>query len=106
MLAVHNPTVSVQMLEPRFTVEHLADILVIPASKTLLRRHLNAHFVNLVGQKTQAKKREIEQSSGMPLTLNMKVKTKRPNIFRRGEWFSVATVTELLNGFHPCPYIN
>lgn len=72
------------MLEPRFTVEHLADILVIPPNKTLLRRHLSAHFVNLVGQKTQAKKREVEQVAGMALTLNMKVKTKRTNIFRRG----------------------
>jgi len=73
-----------QMLEPRFTVEHLANILHIPVNKTLIRRHLSGHFVNLVGQTVQSKKREMEQRPGMALTLNMKVRPKKTNIFKRG----------------------
>lgn len=67
-------------------MEHLANILIIPANKTLLRRHLSGHFTNLVGQKVQATKREIEQNPDMTLTLNMKVKARKPNPFRRGLW--------------------
>ena len=74
---------ALQMLEARFTVEHLANILKIPTSKTLLRRHLSGHFVNLVGQSVQMQKREVEQKPGMSLTLNMKVKSKKP-LFKRG----------------------
>ena len=38
------------MFEPRFNDELLASILSIPASKTLLRRHLSIHFKELVGR--------------------------------------------------------
>ena len=73
------------MLEPRFTVDHLANILIIPASKSLIRRHLSGHFVNLVGQNVQSQKREAENAAGTVLTLNMKVKGKKSNPFRRSE---------------------
>jgi hypothetical protein len=47
----------------------------IPANKTLLRRHLNTHFIALVGNDTQHKKREHEsQPSYIPLLPNAKVK--------------------------------
>ncbi|XP_067939386.1 liprin-beta-1-like [Watersipora subatra] len=72
------------MLEPRFTMEHLADILIIPMNKSLIRRHLSGHFINLVGQQVQAKKRETELDPSMTLTLNMKVKGKKANPFKRG----------------------
>ncbi len=38
------------MYEPRFNDELFATILSIPASKTLLRRHLSIHFKELVGR--------------------------------------------------------
>jgi len=70
------------MLEPKFTVENLASILNIPAGKTLLRRHLTAHFVNLVGHDVQTEK-ETSETNGLALTLNTKVKSKR-NPFKKG----------------------
>ena len=36
------------VFEPRFTSDLLAGLLSIPASKTLLRRHLNLRFCELV----------------------------------------------------------
>ena len=70
------------MLEPKFTVEHLASILNIPTSKTLLRRHLTAHFVNLVGKEVSEMKSEAE--NGLRLEINTKVKSKK-TIFKKGE---------------------
>lgn len=70
------------MLEPKFTVEHLATILNIPPAKTLLRRHLTAHFVNLVGKEIQDQKTEAE--NGIKLEINMKVKHKK-NPFKKGK---------------------
>jgi hypothetical protein len=64
-----------QVLEPRFCAELFAQLLSIPANKTLLRRHLNTHFIALVGNDTQHKKREHEsQPSYIPLLPNAKVK--------------------------------
>lgn len=66
------------VLEPRFTAELFASILSISPAKTLLRRHLSTHFVVLIGNNTQAKKREYEQQPGyIPLTPNQKVKVSR-----------------------------
>ncbi|CAI4225602.1 unnamed protein product [Auanema sp. JU1783] len=44
--------------EPLFTAESLADILKIPSSKTLLRRHLTIHFNKMVGSSVVSDKRE------------------------------------------------
>jgi hypothetical protein len=49
-LIVHDPT---------FTAESLAEVLQIPAHKTLLRRHLTTHFNNIVGQEIISTKREV-----------------------------------------------
>ena len=38
------------VLEPTFTAESLAEMLQIPAHKTLLRRHLSSQFNALLGQ--------------------------------------------------------
>ena len=70
------------MLEPKFTVEHLATVLNIPASKTLIRRHLLAHFVNLIGKDRQDAKTSAE--NGLRLEVNTKVKSKK-NPFKKGE---------------------
>ena len=42
------------LLEPKFTADFLATLLSIPSNKTLLRRHLNLHFKDLVGKDTVA----------------------------------------------------
>jgi len=63
------------VLEPRFTAEVFACILSIPSTKTLLRRHLNAHFIALIGKDMQQLKRETEGQPGFtPLTPNQKMK--------------------------------
>ena len=61
--------------EPRFTAELLASLLSIPPSKTLLRRHLNTHFKELLGRDCIQEKREAEATLGyVPLSATTKVK--------------------------------
>lgn len=61
--------------EPRFSSDLLADLLSIPANKTLLRRHLATHFKELLGRDIMQGKREAESTLGfVPLTLTAKVK--------------------------------
>ncbi|KAG8142596.1 hypothetical protein E2320_005807 [Naja naja] len=43
-----------EVLEPRFNVETLAQLLNIPPNKTLLRRHLATHFNLLLNRKSEA----------------------------------------------------
>ncbi|KIH69579.1 hypothetical protein ANCDUO_00074 [Ancylostoma duodenale] len=49
----------VEVYEPTFTAETLAEILQMPPHKTLLRRHLTTHFNQLLGQKIVAEKRDF-----------------------------------------------
>lgn len=66
---------ALMVYEVRFTSELLASLLSIPSGKTLLRRHLNTHFKELVGRSVVQEKRELEASSGYtPLTTSAKVK--------------------------------
>ncbi|KAI0987129.1 hypothetical protein GJ496_002302, partial [Pomphorhynchus laevis] len=66
------------ILEPRFDSECLADILAIPNLKTLLRRHLSNHFINLVGQEVYRKKMELMHSHHyFPLDVHAKVKLQK-----------------------------
>ncbi|XP_040401072.1 liprin-beta-1 isoform X18 [Cygnus olor] len=66
------------VLEPRFNVETMAQLLNIPPNKTLLRRHLATHFNLLVGQDAQQKKREaMESPDYVLLTATAKVKPKK-----------------------------
>lgn len=66
------------VLEPRFNVETLAQLLNIPPNKTLLRRHLATHFNLLVGQDAQRQKREaMESPDYILLTATAKVKPKK-----------------------------
>ena len=66
-----------QVLESRFNAELFAQLLSIPNSKTLLRRHLSTHFVSLVGNEIQHKKREQEATPGnVPLVPNAKIKVR------------------------------
>lgn len=66
------------MLEPRFNSDTMAMLLNISPQKTLLRRHLNTNFNNLVGPQAQQEKREYMEASGYsPLSITAKVKPKK-----------------------------
>ncbi|XP_030071334.1 liprin-beta-1 isoform X3 [Microcaecilia unicolor] len=66
------------ILEPRFNVETLAQLLNIPPNKTLLRRHLATHFNLLVGHEAQQQKQEAWESPDyVLLTATAKVKPKK-----------------------------
>lgn len=61
--------------EPKFTSELLAEMLSIPPSKTLLRRHLALHFSELIGRDIIQAKRDAENTLGyVPLTITSKIK--------------------------------
>ncbi|KAM4553150.1 liprin-beta-2b [Fundulus diaphanus] len=66
------------MLEPRFNSDAMAMLLNIAPQKTLLRRHLNTNFNNLVGAQAQQEKREYTEAAGYsPLSITAKVKPKK-----------------------------
>ncbi|KAM4882089.1 liprin-beta-1 isoform 7-T8 [Thomomys bottae] len=66
------------VLEPRFNVETMAQLLNIPPSKTLLRRHLATHFNLLIGSEAQHQKRDaMELPDYVLLTATAKVKPKK-----------------------------
>lgn len=66
------------VLEPRFNVETMAQLLNIPSSKTLLRRHLATHFNLLIGAEAQHQKRDaMELPDYVLLTATAKVKPKK-----------------------------
>ncbi|PSN55690.1 hypothetical protein C0J52_03196 [Blattella germanica] len=68
--------------EPRFTAELLASLLSIPPSKTLLRRHLNTHFKELLGRECIQEKREAEATLGyIPLSATTKIKIIKKSQF-------------------------
>ncbi|XP_068627876.1 liprin-beta-2 isoform X2 [Battus philenor] len=70
------------LLEPRFTAELLAALLNIPASKTLLRRHLTQRFNDLLGREVIQQKRNAEQTLGyQPLTATTKYKVPKKSQF-------------------------
>jgi hypothetical protein len=63
------------VFETRFNSTVLADILSIPTSKTLLRRHLNSLFIDLIGPTMNKLKKEAEAQPGYQiLTASAKVK--------------------------------
>ncbi|KAL4225281.1 interacting protein [Mactra antiquata] len=73
---------ALMILESRFNAELFALLLSIPQNRTLLRRHLNTHFVSLVGNEIQIKKREQESIPGyIPLVPNAKVKKGKFGLF-------------------------
>lgn len=73
---------ALMVYEVRFTSELLASLLSIPCGKTLLRRHLNTHFKELVGLCVVQEKRELEASTGYaPLTTSAKVKMPKKSQF-------------------------
>jgi len=70
------------VLEKRFTAELLAGVLSIPASKTLLRRHLSLHLKDLLGPDVIQEKREEEgQPNYQPLSPSSKAKQPKKSQF-------------------------
>ncbi|CAH1159634.1 unnamed protein product [Phaedon cochleariae] len=68
--------------EPKFDAELLASLLSIPPGKTLLRRHLNTHFKELLGKEIIQEKRELEATLGyVPLTPSAKLKVPKKSQF-------------------------
>uniref|UniRef100_A0A182PZI6 SAM domain-containing protein n=1 Tax=Anopheles farauti TaxID=69004 RepID=A0A182PZI6_9DIPT len=66
---------ALMIFEVKFTAELFADLLNIPTSKTLLRRHLATHFKELLGREIIQVKREAENTLGFqPLTISAKIK--------------------------------
>ncbi|KAH8261508.1 hypothetical protein KR044_010344 [Drosophila immigrans] len=73
---------ALMMYEPRFNADLLADLLSIPPSKSLLRRHLAMHFKELVGRLTIHSKRDAEAAPGyLPLTITAKLKQPKRSQF-------------------------
>jgi len=65
------------ILEPKFNADLLATMLSIPADKTLLRRHVNQEFNELIGREIVQEKRKMEMSPEYaPLSPTLKVKLK------------------------------
>ena len=63
--------------EPRFNDDLMAALLSIPASKTLLRRHLSIHFKELVGREIIQEKRVAENDPSLAnLTPTAKAKAR------------------------------
>ncbi|XP_063223981.1 liprin-beta-1-like isoform X2 [Bacillus rossius redtenbacheri] len=68
--------------EPRFTADLLASLLSIPPGKTLLRRHLNTHFKELLGRDCIQAKRDAETTLGyVPLSATTKIKLVKKTQF-------------------------
>lgn len=66
---------SLMVNEVKFNAELFADLLSIPGSKTLLRRHLMTHFKDLLGRDVIQLKRDAENTLGfIPLTIAGKIK--------------------------------
>lgn len=73
---------ALMLYEPRFNADLLADLLSIPPSKSLLRRHLAMHFKELVGRTIIICKRDAEAAPGyQPLTITAKLKPPKRSQF-------------------------
>ena len=69
---------ALMVFDGRFNSTVLADILAIPASKTLLRRHLTSLFNDLIGQQMSQLKRDTEsQPNYHPLSASTKLKLNK-----------------------------
>ena len=63
------------ILEDSFSADILAELLSIPPSKSLLRRHLNKSFGELVGPEVIRRKRAAQAAPGFTaLQLHQKIK--------------------------------
>lgn len=73
---------ALMLYEPRFNADLLADLLSIPSSKTLLRRHIATHFKELLGRDVIHAKRDAESAPGyQPLTIVAKIKPPKKTQF-------------------------
>lgn len=79
--------------EPKFNAELLATVLAIPHDRTLLRRHLNAKFKQLLGSEVMHEKRIIESRPDyVPLSTTSKAKfavKMNLNIFKKTHKYEI-----------------
>ncbi|GMT05921.1 hypothetical protein PENTCL1PPCAC_28095, partial [Pristionchus entomophagus] len=69
---------ALMVYDPSFTAETLAEIMQMPAHKTLLRRHLSTHFNQLIGQKIVSAKRDFLAQGHWPqMSPLLKIKVVR-----------------------------
>lgn len=79
---------ALMVYEDRFTDELLADLLSIPSTKSLIRRHLCTHFKDLLGRDTILNKRKAETTLGyQPLTLTSKIKVRFSTLYSAHKHF-------------------
>ncbi|XP_057304461.1 uncharacterized protein LOC130641608 isoform X3 [Hydractinia symbiolongicarpus] len=72
---------ALMVLEPRFNAETLANLLSIPANKTLLRRHVNTQFSTLLGDACQRQKEMTAKTSDfVPLNGSEKHKLRKKGL--------------------------
>lgn len=77
------------VFEARFNATVLADILSIPASKTLLRRHLTALFLDLIGSQMAKLKKDAQSAAGyQQLSASSKVKHVKKTSLNMSNLFS------------------
>ncbi|KAI5735718.1 hypothetical protein M8J77_021821 [Diaphorina citri] len=79
--------------EPKFNAELLATVLAIPLDRTLLRRHLNAKFKQLLGPEIMHEKRIVESRPDYaPLSTTSKAKfaiKMNLNIFKKTHKYEI-----------------
>lgn len=73
---------ALMLYEPRFNADLLANLLSIPPSKTLLRKHLATNFKDLLGRDVIHAKRDAESHPDyQPLTITAKIKPPKKTQF-------------------------
>uniref|UniRef100_A0A914HYM6 SAM domain-containing protein n=1 Tax=Globodera rostochiensis TaxID=31243 RepID=A0A914HYM6_GLORO len=66
---------ALMVYEPTFTAESLAEMLQIPPTKTLIRRHLSTQFNSVLGQQIVGNKREtVSQPMAVHLTPGLRIR--------------------------------
>uniref|UniRef100_A0A183BKZ5 SAM domain-containing protein n=1 Tax=Globodera pallida TaxID=36090 RepID=A0A183BKZ5_GLOPA len=66
---------ALMVYEPTFTAESLAEMLQIPPTKTLIRRHLSTQFNSVLGQQIVGNKREtVSQPMVVHLTPGLRIR--------------------------------
>ncbi|XP_037933067.1 liprin-beta-1 [Teleopsis dalmanni] len=95
---------ALMLYEPRFNANLLADLLSIPPSKTLLRRHLATHFKELLGRDVIQIKRDAEAQPGyQSLTMTAKLKPPKKTQFSLKRRKSSKSNTEVEWTDYVCP---
>lgn len=98
---------ALMLFENRFNANLLADLLSIPPSKSLLRRHLATQFKELLGRNVIQGKRDAEAAVGyQPLTLTAKIKPPKKSQFSLIRRKSTKGVSDIEWSDYVCPMMS